>query len=320
MAKHYSLLHELARKNHVHLYYEAAVCGGIPALQAFKSGLAANEIHAVYGILNGTCNYILTAMEDRHLSFEESLAQAQDLGFAESDSHMDISGLDTLYKLCVLAADACHLVVPLDHCHCEGISHLSLTDIRYAQDLGYRIRLIGMVVRRDDAGLIVKVHPVMIDQKHPLAAVKNEFNAIFLKGDYVGEMMFYGKGAGALPTGSAVVADIMACLRGHHLSTHATAAAANTLVDSQFVTTRFYLRVLVNDHVGVLEKITAALGHNQVSVFSMNQRGTDTPAVAELVFITHETEERQMQHAIRDLDALADVRSVEAVIRVGLNI
>ncbi len=216
VSKYKTELISLARENGVGLFFEAAVGGSIPIVQSLKIGYSANRISAIYGILNGTTNFILTKIEEEQKNFDVVLKEAQDLGFAEADPTMDISGLDAAYKLDILAAVAFKVKTSLENIHYEGIETITLTDILYAKQFGYRIKLLAVGRRSRDNRLCFKVHPCLIPMTHPLASVRNEYNALFIAGDAIGEAMLYGKGAGSEPTASAVISDVidLAC---HHL-------------------------------------------------------------------------------------------------------
>lgn len=320
MAKHRVYLTKLAQENEVDIYYEASVGGGIPIIQALKSGFAANQIQSIYGILNGTTNYILTKIEEDQLEFQKALAQAQKLGFAEADPAMDISGLDAAYKLAILASIAFKVNVTLSDIEYEGIQSISLRDIIYADELGYRIKLLAIAKRVASTKLFLTVSPVMITKTHPLAAVRNEFNAIYVTGDAIEGAMLYGKGAGSLPTGSAVVSDIMDISFSYPHNSRRnleTDFPDVTLSSRSEQSSTFYLRLFVEDHFGVLEKIAGVFGKNRVSILKVIQKDI-LHKKAEIVIVTHIVKEQHILSAVQDLKALSCIHQVCCCIRIGL--
>ena len=322
ISKHKQLFFECAKKNGVDVYFEASVGGGIPIIRSLKVGYAANKIQSFFGILNGTTNYILTKMDEEKQAFESVLAEAQALGFAELDPTMDVSGMDVAYKLTILAAAAFKINVGIDDIFYEGIENIHLEDILYARQFGYVIKLLAIGKRLSDQKVCLKVHPTMVPIGHPLAAVRNEFNALFVNGNALGESMLYGKGAGSLPTASAVVADIIdigfdTALQNSRRNLEIEFLQEN-LVPVDQLSSKFYLRLSVADMVGVLEKVTAVFGRHKVSVANLIQRENDR-GLAELVIVTHEVAESNMNHALGELRNLFEVQSIQAVIRVGLD-
>jgi homoserine dehydrogenase len=320
MAKHHAELTQLAHQNGVDIYYEASVGGGIPIIQTLKVGYAANQLKAIYGILNGTTNYILTKIEEDHLEFNQALQEAQKLGFAEADPTMDISGLDTAYKLTILAGIAFKANLTLADISYEGIQSISLKDILYADEFGYKIKLLAMGQRTKNNEFCLSVQPFMLPKSHPLAAVRNEFNAIYVVGDAIQDAMLYGKGAGSLPTGSAVVSDIMdiAFNYPHNSRRNLETDFPNVKVlPADLQQNKFYLRLLVNDEFGVLEKIAGIFGKNKVSILKVIQKDIIAKQ-AELVILTHLVQQKDMQQAIIELKKLNCVQEVCAIIKVGL--
>ena len=322
LAHHGPELYEEARRRGVHLAFEAAVAGGIPLIRAVKDGLVANRIVSVFGILNGTCNYILTKMTDEGLDFGMALKEAQAHGYAEADPTFDIEGNDTAHKLQILVALAFRTFVDLEHIHTEGITRVTAQDIGYARELGYRIKLLA-IAKATSAGLEARVHPPMIAAGSPLAAVSGVFNAVFVTGDAVGDLMFYGRGAGQLPTASAVWSDVVEIARGIAHGVTATGlelpsagAGALTVQPMEMVRTCYYLRVMAQDRPGVLSKVTGILGDHDISIASVIQKGRATAEAVPVVFMTHEAQERDMRAALAAIDRLPEVPLPTTMIRV----
>lgn len=300
------------------LAYEAAVAGGIPAIKALREGLAANRISRVAGILNGTCNYILTEMRLKGLPFDEVLGTAQALGYAEADPSFDIDGVDAAHKLAILAALAFGRPVDLGALHIEGIRHISALDIALAGELGYRIKLLG-IASRADGGVTARVHPCMVPEASPMAAVEGVFNAVLAEGDAVGRVVLQGRGAGAGPTASAVVADLMDIARGR--AAPLWGAASETLDASAALPMAahrgaYYLRLMVLDQPGVIADVTGVLRDARISLESMLQRGRAPGEAVPVVLVTHECEEAQMTDALARLAALPAVLEAPAMIRI----
>lgn len=321
VAKHKTEFFKLASDHKKDIYFEAAVGGGIPLIRAFKVGYAANQIKRLYGILNGTTNYILTKIEDEGRDFEDVLTDAQRLGFAEADPSMDVDGLDVAYKLVILAGVAFKADVTLQDLHYEGITSIGLSDIQFAKQLGYRIKLLAIGQLDEQGGLNLRVHPTMVPLDHPIASVRNELNAVFLEGDFVGESMLEGKGAGGLPTASAVVSDIIDI--GFDLSQHSRRNLEqpklwDKMVPLGEVSSRFYLRLRIQDAAGVLEKITHVFGQRDMSIQTIFQHESDQPG-AQLVIVTHHVKESQMAESLEQLAELSAVFAIESVVRVDLD-
>ncbi len=298
------------------LYYEAAVAGGVPIINAFKTGLIANTITGLDAILNGTTNYILTQIESTQRSFDDVLAEAQQLGFAEADPTLDLNGNDAAHKLIILASDAFGVRLAEADLAYEGIVGISLRDIQVANEFGYRIKLLAIGRRVGETSVSFKLHPTMIPKSHPLASVNNENNAVYLVGDAAGEQMMYGRGAGRMPTASAVVSDIVTIASG---KARKTPAIENDLVviPQSETTTQFYIRMKVADTVGVLEKIAAIFGRHQVSILRVLQSEVNATA-AELIIVTHLAVEKNMMAALDSLKQSDAVHEIHCVIRVGL--
>jgi homoserine dehydrogenase len=298
-------LFKLARANGVDLLFEASVGGGIPIIKGLREGLVANRIESIFGILNGTSNYILTKMHQEGLEFSEALAEAQAKGFAEADPTLDVGGGDAAHKLSILASLASTGFVDFDQVYVEGITKITKLDINFAKDFGYTIKLLALCRALPD-GLDLRVHPTLIPNTHLLAAVSNELNAIFVKGDFVGNTMFYGPGAGERPTASAIVSDIVDLSRdlllkeGEQFCNRTIDPDQSVaVVPISKISNRFYLRFYTQDRPGVLSKISGVLGEKQISISSMLQletHGKDN--FVPIVFLTHEASEAAMEEAL----------------------
>ncbi|NLM45187.1 MAG: homoserine dehydrogenase [Firmicutes bacterium] len=318
MAQHGPELLAVAEACGKNIYYEASVGGGIPLIRPLKYCLGANRIKKVMGIINGTTNYILTQMSREGKEFDEALAEAQARGFAEADPTNDISGRDAAYKLNILASLAFSTVVQMEDIFLEGIDNVKLRDIRYARELGYAVKLLA-VGEETEAGLVLRVHPALIPLDHPLAAVENEFNAIFLEGDAVGEVMFYGRGAGAMPTGSAVCADIMDAARAikneQQNGVLETTFTRKKVVPMQDQHSRFYLRLKAEDEPGVFAKLAHAFGAARVSLDMIIQKRSDAKT-AEIVLVTHDVSEGAFAKALASLREMPAIRIINSILRV----
>jgi homoserine dehydrogenase len=318
LAVHGAALATAAEQADVTLAFEAAVAGGIPVIKALREGLAGNRIVRVAGILNGTCNYILTVMRERGREFAEVLAEAQKLGYAESDPSFDVDGIDAAHKLAILAALAFGRPVDFSAVHVEGIRRVSALDIAFAGELGYRIKLLGLA-RQTEAGIETRVHPCMVPQGSPLARVDGVFNAVVAEGDFVGRVMLEGRGAGAGPTASAVVADLVDVARGRVTpvwGAHSSALTAAPSVPMAAHVGAYYLRLMVVDRPGVIADVAAALRDAGISLESMLQRGRSPGEAVPVVLVTHETREAAMRDALARIGALDAVLEDPAVIRI----
>ena len=318
LAHHGTTLARLAEARGVALSFEAAVAGGIPILKALREGLAANHILRVCGILNGTCNYILSQMRESGRDFATVLAEAQSLGYAETDPSFDIDGIDAAHKLALLAAVAFGNTVNFAGVHVEGIRHVTAVDIAFAHDLGYRIKLLGLA-RLTEHGIEQRVHPCMVPLTTPIAHVEGVFNAVMVEGDFVGRVTLEGRGAGADPTASAVIADLLdiATERG----APGFAVPASALLErasSPMARHRgaYYVRLMVLDRPGVIADITAAFRDEAVSMEQMLQRGRAPGEAVPVVLTTHETEEAAMLRALDRIRALETVIEPPRMIRV----
>ena len=318
LAVHGAALSVLAEQAGVPLLFEATVAGGIPVIKALREGLAGNRIDRIAGILNGTCNYILTTMREQRRGFHEVLADAQRLGYAESDPSFDVDGIDAAHKLSILAALAFNRPVDFPAVHVEGIRGVSAVDIALAEELGYRIKLLG-IARRTPEGIESRVHPCMVPVSAPIARVDGVFNAVVAEGDFCGRVMLEGRGAGAGPTASAVVADLVDVARGRN--TPVWGAAASTLSHLPAVPMSahvgcYYLRIEVLDRPGVIADVTAALRDSGVSLESMLQRGRAPGEAVPVVLVTHETNEAAMRAALATIAALHAVVEPPSLIRI----
>ncbi|SFF95068.1 homoserine dehydrogenase [Desulfotomaculum arcticum] len=311
-------LFELAEANRADLLFEASVAGGIPIIRPLKQCLAANRINQVIGIINGTTNYMLTKMTKEGSDFAEVLREAQDKGYAEANPASDIEGYDAARKLAILASIAFNSRVVLDDVYTEGITKITATDISYAGELNYTVKLLG-IAKETEEGVEVRVHPTLIPVDHPLAAVNDVFNAIFVSGDAVGDTMFYGRGAGELPTASAVVSDAMDAardlLRNVPGIISCTCYDEKPVKDMGLVESRYYIRIQVSDKPGVLASIAYAFSDKEVSLATVLQKQTDA-VTAEIVLVTHKVREKNMQEALEIIKHLSSVKAISNVIRV----
>ncbi|HWI29138.1 MAG TPA: homoserine dehydrogenase [Stellaceae bacterium] len=318
LAHHGTELARAAEARQVALHFEAAVAGGIPILKALREGLAANKVTRIYGILNGTCNYILTQMRESGREFGEVLKEAQGLGYAEADPSFDIDGIDAAHKLALLAAVAFGNKIDFGGVHVEGIRHVSALDIEFAAELGYRIKLLGLA-RLTEHGLEQRVHACMVPRSAPIAHVDGVFNAVVVEGDFVGRVMLEGRGAGAHPTASAVVADLVEIAAGRWSQGFAVPASALSERPSAPMARHigaYYVRLMVVDRPGVIADVAAALRDEQVSMEQMIQRGRAPGEAVPVVLTTHETEEAAMRRAMERIDRLDSVLEPARVIRV----
>ncbi|GAA5183125.1 homoserine dehydrogenase [Niveibacterium umoris] len=325
LALHGNEIFAAAQKKGVMVAFEAAVAGGIPIIKALREGLTANRIEWIAGIINGTTNYILSEMRDKGLSFDTALKAAQALGYAEADPTFDIEGVDAAHKLTIMSAIAFGIPMQFEKAHVEGISQLTREDIAYAEELGYRIKLLG-ITRHTARGVELRVHPTLIPARRLIASVEGVMNAVLVKGDAVGHTLYYGRGAGAEPTASAVVADLVDVTRMHtadpeHRVPH-LAFQADQLVDIPVlaigdVETSFYLRMQVFDRPGVLADVARILADNGISIEAMIQKeppeGVDK---ASIILLTHRVLERNVLAAIERIEQLATVDGAVTKIRL----
>jgi homoserine dehydrogenase len=299
------------------LYFEAAVGGGIPLIRPLKESLAGERLRRVMGIVNGTTNFILTKMSEEGRGFDDVLREAQALGYAEADPSADVDGHDAAAKCAILASIAFNARVVADDVYREGISRVSSEDIEYARRLGYVVKLLAIAEMDEDERIAVRVHPAMIPAAHPLASVRDAFNAVFVEGPKVGELMFYGRGAGGDPTATAVVGDLIAVARNLMAGARGVGCTCfyeRTIRPMAEMTGQYYILLRVEDRPGVLAEIAGALGRNEVSIKSVWQEGIG--ADAQLVFVTHRAQEGAFQRAVSELGAIAGVEEVRSVLRV----
>jgi len=316
LAVHGTEIFAAAREKGVVVAFEAAVAGGIPIIKALREGLTANRIEWIAGIINGTTNFILSEMRGKGLDFGTVLKEAQRLGYAEADPTFDIEGIDAAHKVTLMSAIAFGIPVQFDKAHVEGITALQATDIKYAEQLGYRIKLLGLT-RRREGGIELRVHPTLIPTTRLIANVEGAMNAVVVQGDAVGTTLYYGKGAGAEPTASAVVADLVDITRlatadpDHrvpYLAFQHDAMSSTPILPMDEVLTSFYLRLRVADRAGVLSSITTILAENDISIDAVLQRESgDGEAATDLIILTHETVEGRMNTALAQMQALATV-------------
>ena len=318
MAMHGHELLELAGEHHCDLLFEAAVAGGIPIIRPLKQCLAGNHITEIMGIINGTTNFILTKMKEDGMDFGEALQLATDLGYAEADPTADIEGYDAGRKLAIMASIAFHTSVTFDDVFTEGITKITAKDMRYAKEMGCSIKLLG-IAKNTETGIEVKVHPTMIPENHPLAAVNDSFNAVFVHGDAVDDAMFYGRGAGALPTGSAVVGDIMDVARNmlFHCNGRIGCSCYKNLPIKQIgdTTSRYYIRMRLEDRAGTLAAMAGVFAENDASIAILLQKET-IETDAEIVVVTHEVAEKKFMDAIKEFSSMEMVKEISSIIRV----
>lgn len=318
VSKYGKELFDTAEEYQTDLLFEASVGGGIPIIRPLKQCLAANRIQEIIGIVNGTTNYMLTKMSQEGCDFDSVLKEAQAKGYAEADPTADVGGLDAARKIAILASIAFSTRVSVDDVYVEGITHITPEDIAYAKELGFVIKLLG-IAKEVDGAVEVRVHPAFIPQAHPLAAVNDVFNAIFVKGDAVGEVMFYGRGAGEMPTASAVAADIIDVARDivHGVSSRilCTCFDSKPLRSMEEVSSSFYIRLVVLDKPGVLAVIAGAFGSHGVSLHSVIQK-RKVNADAEVVLVTYGVAEKNLRAALQMIELGNVVREVGSVIRV----
>jgi len=309
------LMEEAARTN-AHVRFEAAVGGGIPLIRPLEESLGGDNVIKMMGIVNGTTNYILTRMSTEGSDYSEALAEAQALGYAEADPEADVEGTDAASKLAILCSIAFHAGVTADQVYSEGISRVRAEDLENARELGYAVKLLA-IAERDEGGISARVHPTMIPAGHPLASISGNFNAVFVIGESVGELMFYGQGAGSLPTATAILGDVVNIARSlgrSPVSRRSYWSRPGEVRSIEDVATRFYMVLKVADRPGVLAKIAGIFGDNNVSLESVVQKGIGDRA--EIVLITHKVLERDFRTARAGLESLDVVEEIPSVIRV----
>ncbi|WIF93960.1 homoserine dehydrogenase [Caminicella sporogenes] len=309
-------LDDLAVKHGVQIKFEGSVGGGIPIINTLTESLSANEIEEIVGIINGTTNYILTQMSEFGMEFETALKEAQIKGFAEADPISDLEGEDAVFKLAILSAVAFNKRVYPDEISREGIKKISQKDIKYASELGYKIKLLA-TAKKYGNNLELNVHPALIPNKHPLASVNNEFNALFIRGNAVGEVMLYGKGAGSMPTGSAVLGDVLSIIKAIEADgiKNSNNNITSKLVVNNIGQSKYYVRLEVVDEPGVLGKIAINFGKYGVSLESVVQRARGEKTVP-LVFITHETDREKLDKALEEISSFSVVDKIASILKV----
>jgi homoserine dehydrogenase len=309
LAEHGAELFGLATAHKTHIGFEASVGGGIPIIRSLKEGLVANKIHRIYGILNGTCNYILTRMDREKLDFDQALKEAQAAGYAEADPGLDIDGFDTAHKASILASLAYGFHVPMKAISIEGIRGLAKTDIEYALGLGYRLKLLA-IIKNEQGGVEVRIHPTLIPLDHMLASVGGVFNAIMVEGDIVGQTLYYGRGAGRYPTASAVIGDIAEVSRAlafgglNTIPVFGRKGKVGRFRDLGSIETRYYLRVSLLDKPGVLGRLATVLGKHNVSIASVLQKEVKVGKHVPVVILTHRARERDFEAALEAIDKM----------------
>jgi homoserine dehydrogenase len=313
-------LFEKADEKGIMFSYEASVAGGIPIIKGIDESLTANKIETLYGIVNGTTNYILSKMELEDADFDDVLKEAQEKGYAEADPTSDIEGYDAQYKLAILASLAFGSKIDVKNVYREGITKIEAVDMKYAKEFKMGIKLLA-IAKEVNGKVELRVHPTMIPKKHPLSNVYDSYNAVFIKGNAVGDLMFYGRGAGDLPTGSAVVSDIVSIVRNNVETENPNPVVKNNLwkreiLDMGSVESKYYIRATVLDESGVLGEITAILGRNNVSIRSVIQKGDEEDGQVTIVLVTHRTNEAQINNAIKEITNLNSVYNIDNIIRI----
>ncbi|MFA5536118.1 MAG: homoserine dehydrogenase [Bacillota bacterium] len=322
LAAHGQDIFKLANEKGKDLLFEGSVGGGIPIILPLRSSLAGNKISRILGIVNGTTNYILTKMSMENREFSEALAEAQALGYAEADPSADVDGLDAARKIAILASIAFQTDISIDDVYVEGITGISSFDIVYAKELGFVIKLLGVATEKTE-GIEVRVHPVMLPVTHPLAAVNDVFNAVFIEGDGVGQAMFFGPGAGEFPTASSIIGDLMLVAKHLKLGVTGKLTECKFLYEKSVLPigeliSSYYIRLLVLDQPGVLAKIAGILADHKVSIASVLQKRT-LDDLAEIVLVTHQVKEANFSDALNRIRAIPFVKAVDSVIRVDLS-
>lgn len=313
-------LFEKADEMGVMFHYEASVAGGIPIIKGIDESLTANKIEKLYGIVNGTTNFILSKMELEGADFGEVLKEAQEMGYAEADPTSDIEGFDAQYKLAILAALVFGCKIDVDSIYREGITKIEAVDMKYAKEFKLGIKLLA-IAKENNGKIELRVHPTMIPKKHPLSNIYDSFNAVFLNGNAVGDLMFYGRGAGDLPTGSAIVSDIVTIIRNGVDTENSIPVVKNNLWKREIlpieeIQSKYYVRATVLDEPGVLGDITAILGKHGVSLRSVIQKGDEESGNVTIVLVTHKTKELELNNAVKEIKALKSVDKIDNIIRI----
>lgn len=313
-SKHWDELEAAAKKGKAGLYFEASCVGGVPIIRTLTESMQGNNILSLMGIVNGTTNFILSKMADEGLEYADVLKQAQDLGYAEANPSSDVDGFDSMYKLSILSSLAFHKKVPISKIYREGISKVNKIDIEYGKQMGYTLKLLA-IAKMVNGKIEARVHPAFIPDLHPLASVKGSFNAVHILGDNVGDIMLYGRGAGDLPTGSAIVSDIV--FAANSKPKYTNFKNSNDVKDKDFskdFLCEYYIRMNVDDKAGVLAKIAGVFGKNKVSINTMQQQAKKGNAT--IIFLIHKTGENNLNKAVAQLKSMAEIKNIDAIIRV----
>jgi len=323
LATHGNELYHVARENRRCIAFEASCVGGVPIIGAIRTGLAANQINAMYGIVNGTCNYILSNMSSKEEKFSQALAKAQKRGFAEADPTLDISGGDSAHKLAILASIAFGWEIAMEDVFVEGIDGIAKEDLRYGREMGYRLKLLAIAQRSADGRLSLRVHPAFISAETALARVEGSFNAISVFGSAVGETLYYGRGAGMMPTASAVLADVIDVALGNsqrtfnHLRLRPRAEIKPFIEPIGEIVTRFYIRVMAKDEPGVVAKYGKILADHQISISgALQHEGTGPGDTVPVVITTHRTQEKNMTEALAELKKIDIISGKPVCVRI----
>ncbi len=330
LATHGKELFELALAHKTSIGFEASVCGGVPVIDAIRDGLVANRIESIHAILNGTTNYILTRMIDSGAPYTQALYEAQSKGYAEADPSTDVKGIDAGHKLTILSNLAFHSIFDFAEAHIEGIDNVNIDDVRFAGEMGYALKLLGIAKRRIPGadpeelpgGLELRVHPTLIPNTHPLANVRDVFNAVLVRGDATGEVMLYGRGAGMMPTASAIIADVVDAARGSarqaftKLQFFQNPRADMPVIPMSKTRSRYYVRFRVADRPGAMGKIASLLGEKGVSIASVIQKEPHESGDVPIVMLTHNTIEERFQGALSEIEKLPFVRKPSCFFRV----
>jgi homoserine dehydrogenase len=313
-------LFRVAHENRRHLLFEASVAGGIPIIRALREGLVANRIVSIHGIINGTCNYILTRMNEAGLEFDEALAEAKREGYAEADESLDVDGHDAAHKAAVLAALAYGFWVPPDKLYTEGLRAVERQDIVYARKLGYGLKLLAIIKTDHEGAVEVRVHPTLLPQSHVLASVSGVFNAVLVRGDVVGDTLYYGRGAGGDPTASAVLSDL-GQIASHFPQEQKARNVGHEALHSRLksmdeIVSRYYLRLLVEDRPGVLADVARVLASRQIGISSVIQPEAHVGETTPLVLLLHDALESQFQEAVQEIAKIAAIKAPPVHLRV----
>ena len=322
LAEHGEELFRTAEANRVTVHYEASVAGGIPIIKSLREGFVGNRINRIYGILNGTCNYIFTRMEREKLGFQDVLTDAQRLGYAEANPSLDIDGFDTAHKAAILASLAYGKWFGMKPVYVEGIRNVSLEEIRNAEELGYKVKLLAIIKKDEKDAVEIRVHPTLVPEESPIAGISDVFNGVMVNGDFVGNTLFYGRGAGREATASAVVSDIVDAALNlangcpERLQSFREGALYSELIPMSDIESRYYLRITVEDKPGVLGKIATLLSNYNVSISSLMQRNRNSEEEVSIIILTHMALESEVQKAVRMINQFPEVKSPINLIRI----